>query len=49
MQVLVTGPAKDQRFATTGCHDLHPTWLFPPFESVEVLEGTDVVDFYRPG
>ncbi len=40
----MTSTAEDQRFATACGHNLHPTWLFPAFVSVEVLECANVVD-----
>ena len=39
----MAGPAKHQRFATTGGHDLHPTRLFLALVLVQVFEGTNMV------
>src|SRR5258708_1722623 len=39
----MTSTTEDQRFSTTGSHDLYPTWLLPPFISVEIFERTNVV------
>jgi hypothetical protein len=40
MEILVTGPTENQRFATASGHDLHPTRLFSALVSVEIFEST---------
>jgi hypothetical protein len=40
----MAGAAKNQRFAMTGSHHLHPTRLFLTLVLVQVFEGTDMVD-----
>src|SRR5215831_9883598 len=43
MQVVVTGTAEDQRFASPSSHDLYPLPLFPTLVSVQILEGSNVM------
>src|SRR5262245_51467365 len=43
MQVVMTGTAEDQRFASPGSHHLHPERLFPTLVGVQILECPHVM------
>src|SRR4249920_939073 len=43
MEVHVTGVAKHQRLATSGCHDLDPLWFFSSIVCVQVFQCSNVV------
>lgn len=46
MQIHMTGAAQDQCFAAASSYDLDPARLFSTLVSVQILEGTKVMDLH---
>jgi hypothetical protein len=44
MKSRMAGAAKDQRFATSGSHDLDPIRFFSAFVFVHIFECTNMMD-----